>query len=62
MAHMLRICRGIANTIGGILKELSDQSAYERHLRFHGVGHSAAEWRRFSDARLRAKFVRPKCC
>lgn len=46
----------------GLLRELSDESAYRRHLAAHGREHSAEEWRRFSEERLRAKFTRPKCC
>jgi hypothetical protein len=46
----------------GLLRELADESAYERHLAAHGRTHSAEEWRRFSDARLRAKYMRAKCC
>jgi hypothetical protein len=48
--------------IWGILRELSDESAYERHLRAHGRTHSAEEWRKFSEERLRAKYLRAKCC
>jgi hypothetical protein len=54
-ARGLRILRGLAH-------ELSDQRAYAQHLQAHGRTHSAAEWRRFSDERLKAKFGRPKCC
>jgi hypothetical protein len=46
----------------GILREISDESAYERHLRAHGAAASAEEWRRFSEERLRAKYARAKCC
>lgn len=46
----------------GLLNELSDQNAYARHLTSHGCAHSPAEWRRFSDARLKAKYERAKCC
>ena len=46
----------------GLLRELADENAYQRHLAIHGREHSAEEWRRFSDHRLKAKFVRPKCC
>jgi hypothetical protein len=46
----------------GLLRELSDESAYRRHLLAHGRPHSGAEWRRFSEERLRAKYQRPKCC
>jgi hypothetical protein len=45
-----------------LLRELADENAYRRHLAAHGRTHSAAEWKRFSDERLRAKYVRPKCC
>ena len=46
----------------GILREIADENAYARHLACHGVTHSAAEWRRFSEDRLRAKYARAKCC
>lgn len=46
----------------GILRELSDESAYERHLRAHGVAHSAVQWRVFQQERLRLKYQRAKCC
>ena len=44
------------------LRELSDENAYRRHLAAHGAEPSAAEWRRFSEERLRAKYARAKCC
>ena len=44
------------------LREIGDESAYQRHLAAHGATHSAAEWRRFSEQRLRAKYARAKCC
>lgn len=46
----------------GLFKQLSDESAYERHLASHGLQHSPQEWRRFWDCRLRAKYARVKCC
>jgi hypothetical protein len=45
-----------------LLRELADESAYERHLKTHRRAHSAAEWRLFSDQRLKAKYSRAKCC
>lgn len=45
-----------------ILRELADENAYQRHLASHGRPHSAEEWRRFSECRLRAKYARAKCC
>ncbi len=46
----------------GLLRELADENAYQRHLAAHGREHTAEEWRRFSEQRLTAKFIRPKCC
>lgn len=46
----------------GLLRELGDENAYRRHLAAHGRQHSPREWRRFCDAQLGRKFVRPKCC
>jgi hypothetical protein len=46
----------------GLMRELSDENAYRRHLVAGGMEHSPEEWRRFWDARLGAKFTRPKCC
>jgi hypothetical protein len=54
--------RRLFEIVWGLLRELSDESAYERHLAAHGTKHSAEEWRRFSEARLRAKYMRAKCC
>ena len=46
----------------GLLKELADENAYERHLAAHGRKHSAEEWRHFCEHRLKAKYMRVKCC
>jgi predicted secreted acid phosphatase len=45
-----------------LLRELADESAYQRHLAAHGRAHSGEEWRRFSDARQRARCAIPRCC
>jgi hypothetical protein len=45
-----------------LMKELSDQNAYARHLAAHGAAHSGEEWRRFSEERMGAKYSRAKCC
>jgi hypothetical protein len=45
-----------------LLRELADESAYRRHLAARGRAHSAAEWRRFSDERLRARYTQARCC
>jgi len=58
----MTILRRLFAGIRGLLNELSDQSAYARHLSAHAREHSPAEWRRFADERFRAKYQRPKCC
>jgi hypothetical protein len=45
-----------------LLRELADENAYHRHLAAQGLVHSAEEWRKFADQRLRAKYARAKCC
>ena len=45
-----------------LLRELADESAYQRHLKAHGRTHSGEEWRRFSEQRLRAKYAQGRCC
>ena len=54
--------RRLGKLIWAFLRELSDESAYQRHLDAHGRAHSAEEWRRFSEERLRARYTRAKCC
>ena len=45
-----------------LLRELADESAYQRRLESYGRQASPEEWRRFSEERYRARFTRPKCC
>jgi hypothetical protein len=45
-----------------LLREIGDENAYQRHLARRGCAPSGAEWRRFSDERMRAKYARAKCC
>jgi hypothetical protein len=54
--------RKIAALAWEILRELSDERAYRRHLDLHGLSPSPEEWRKFSDNRLVARYTRPKCC
>ena len=54
--------RRLGRIVLAILRELADENAYRRHLAVHGREHSGAEWRRFSEERLRAKYARAKCC
>ena len=48
--------------IAGILRELSDETSYARHLKAHGVAHSPEEWRKFTEERWNAAAKRPRCC
>ena len=54
--------KALLKILWGILREISDESAYERHLQAHGRAHSAEEWRHFSDERMARKYARAKCC
>ena len=54
--------RRLGRFVLALLRELADESAYQRQLTAHGRAHSAAEWRRFSEERLQAKFARARCC
>jgi hypothetical protein len=54
--------RRFARLILATLREIGDESAYQRHLQAHGVQHSGPEWRRFCEERHAAKYSRPKCC
>ena len=52
----------VLRIFAGVLDELSDQTAYRRHLATHGTVHSAAEWRRFQDEQWTARSRRARCC
>lgn len=54
--------RRFGRLVLALLRELADENAYQRHLESHGRVHSPEEWRRFSEERLRAKYMRAKCC
>jgi hypothetical protein len=54
--------RKLLGTVLAILREISDENAYQRHLRAHNLVHSPLEWRRFLDQRLARKFAQAKCC
>lgn len=54
--------RTFARIVMGLLRELSDESAYERYLTVHGAAHSPEQWRRFCEHRLKARYARAKCC
>ena len=58
----MRRLRALGRLLADLLRELADENAYGRHLQRRGCEHSASEWRRFSEARMRAKYARAKCC
>jgi len=58
----MRRLKYVLRIIAGLLRELSDQGAYMRHLAACGRAHSPAEWRHFCEHRLNARYSRPKCC
>ncbi len=45
-----------------LARELSDETAYSRHLEYVKRPHSAEEWRIFFDSRQKRKYQNGKCC
>ena len=62
MSRVAQACRRFGCLLVAVLREIADEGAYQRHLAAVRQGHSAEEWRRFSERRLLAKYARPKCC
>lgn len=58
----MSLIRALGRFVLDLLREIGDENAYQRHLAVHGRRHSGAEWRRFSEERLRSKYARAKCC
>jgi hypothetical protein len=58
----MRRLRKFGRLAMAILREIGDERAYQRHLDAHGCKPSGAEWRRFSEERMRAKYAQAKCC
>ena len=59
---MKTLFKNVVRIVSGVLNELSDQSAYRRHLIWHGTVHSAQEWRKFQDRHWQRKTKRGRCC
>jgi hypothetical protein len=59
---MRAFLKAVAQIISGIVAEISDQNAYQRHLASHGAVHSPDEWRRFQDEHSAANSRRARCC
>jgi hypothetical protein len=58
----MKLLRRILSYLAALARELSDETAYARHLQLTGHAHSAAEWRAFSDHKHRRKYQNAKCC
>jgi hypothetical protein len=58
----MRHVREAFHLLMGLLRELSDENAYQRFLAKRGTQPSKEEWRLFIDGRHAARFRRAKCC
>lgn len=58
----MTIIRRLFSYFVALARELSDETAYARHLRMTGHAHSSAEWRAFSDRKHKRKYENAKCC
>lgn len=58
----MKLLREVWRIVIGVLREIGDESAYQRYLAHNGRPHSGPEWRRFCEYRLRQKYARAKCC
>ncbi len=54
--------RAVWKVVRGLMAELADERAYGRYLEARGERATGAGWRKFSEARMRAKYERPRCC
>jgi hypothetical protein len=58
----VRQLRRLGKLAWALLRELADESAYQRRLEATGRPDSAEEWRRFTEERYQARSTQPKCC
>lgn len=58
----MSILRSLRQNLFALIQELSDESAYARHLARSNVPHSRVEWHRFQKHRLESKFRGGRCC
>lgn len=54
--------KAICQLFLGLLRELGDQTAYQRYLARHGRQPSREAWQRFWEERLDTKYQQAKCC
>jgi len=62
MKSVLERARIAACLIRDTLREIFDESAYERYLHRNGIQHSAVSYRQFMREREIAITTRPRCC
>jgi len=58
----MNMLRRVFSYFVALARELSDETAYARHLQLTGHPHSPAEWRAFSDHKHHRKYQNAKCC
>lgn len=58
----MSVIKRAAALLVALLRELADENAYQRYLDSRGLAPSPEAWCSFSNARLAARFERPKCC
>jgi len=58
----MNIIRHVLAYFVALARELSDETAYARHLQMTGHAPSAGEWKAFSDRKHRRKYENAKCC
>ena len=58
----MKLAARVFALLRNLIRELSDEAAYARHLDVTGRPHNPAEWRAFTENRYRRKFGNSKCC
>jgi hypothetical protein len=61
-ASVVDFCLGIARTLRATLREIFDESAYDRFLLRTGASHSAESYRAFMRDRESTMAQKPRCC
>ena len=58
----MNVLRRVLSYVVALARELSDETAYARHLQLTGHQHSPGEWRAFIDCKHKRKYQNAKCC
>jgi hypothetical protein len=61
-ASVVRFCLVVVQTLRAVLREIFDESAYDRFLLRTSKPHSAASYRDFTRERDAAMAKKPRCC